>query len=209
MAPGHSDRPVDLPVRSLLILERDGRRERALRVLCPRRHASIDTRVCTTCSFAHRVSEAAVTCAASGIPEGPESAPDRPLVLGPDALSLRTPVGAVCALHSVAVRVDMPIAHARKLLDRHAVVVVLTADDRVHGVLSAAEPPEGLTALVELESRTRELPESAPLIEAIELMVHRHVRLVSVTADDGHFVGLVADLDVLRWVARRRLTPAP
>src|SRR6202022_638658 len=148
----------------------------------------------------HVVCETAVTCAPPGIPQEPEWSPDTPLFLGSDALALDTPVGAVCALHTVAVRVDVPVAHARRLLDRDAIVVVLTADDQVHGILSAAEPPEGLTALVEMEDRTRVLPESAALIEALELMMHSRVRVVAVTGDGSRFVGLVADLDLLRWV---------
>jgi CBS domain-containing protein len=87
--------------------------------------------------------------------------------------------------------------------------VVLTADDRVHGIFSSAEPPEGLMALAEMEDPARVLPESAALIEALELMMLSRVRVVAVTGDGGRFVGLVADLDLLRWVARHRLQPAP
>jgi hypothetical protein len=101
--------PVALRVRSHETLERDGRSVRALRVFCPRHHASIDVSACTACRFASVVSETAVTCAPPGVVEEADPAPDPPLFLGPDARSLHTPVGAICAPHSVAVRVDMPI----------------------------------------------------------------------------------------------------
>ncbi|HXN32727.1 MAG TPA: CBS domain-containing protein [Polyangiaceae bacterium] len=207
MPPEHPERPQELPVRSLEVFERDGRSARALRVFCPPRHASVAARTCTACPFAQTVSETTVTCAPPALPGGREAAPDNPLFLGPDALALRTPVGAVCALRSVAVRVDVPVARARRLLDRDPFVVVLTEDDRVRGVLSAAEPSDELIALDEIDGRTPALPESAPLIEAIELMLHGHVRLVSVTGENHHFLGLVADLDVLRWAARHNLPP--
>jgi CBS domain-containing protein len=198
--------PIELPVRSLEIVERDGRRVRALRVFCPRHRASIDTGTCTACAFAHTVSDAAVTCSPPGISDEREGAAGRPLFLGADALALRTPVGAVCAPRSVAVRVDVPVDEARKLLEHDPFVVVLTPDGLVHGVLSSAEPTE-LAALWLMDGHTPELPESAPLIEAIELMLHSHVRLVPVTGTDRQFLGFVADLDVLRWAARHRLSP--
>ncbi len=209
MVPTRPERTVELPVRSLQILERDGRRVRALRVLCPRVRASIAPTACTTCPFVRGMSEIAVTCAPPGIPGGPESSSRTLLFVGPDALALHTPVGAVCAPCSVAVRVDVPIARARGLLDRHSFVVVLTSDDRVHGILSAVKPLEGLSTLAEMDDSTHALPESAPLTEAIELMVHGHVRFVFVTGDDRHFVGLVTDLDVLRWVAQRHTAMVP
>jgi CBS domain-containing protein len=208
VARGHADRPVELAVRSVEIFEQDGRRLRTIRVFCPRRYASVSASNCTTCPFARAVSEATITCMPPSLPLGFAWAPDKPLVRGPESLALRTPVGAVCAVHAVAVRVDVPVAQARTLLERVAVVVVLSADDHVHGVLSAAEPPEGLMDLREMENRADMLTESAPLIEAIDRMLHGRVRCVVVTGDDRDFVGIVADLDVLRWVAhRRRIVP--
>jgi hypothetical protein len=207
MAPEHSDRLVELPVRSMDVFERGGRNVRALRVFCPSRHASVHASACTACPFAHTVSDTAVSCAPPGIPGELEPVPDKPLFLGPDALALGTPVGAVCAPRSVAVRVDVPVARARMLLDREAFVVVLTHDDRVHGVLSAAAPRDELSSLGDVDSRVPVLRESAPLIEAIDLMLHGHVRLVSVTGDNQRFLGLVTDLDVLRWAARHQLYP--
>jgi predicted transcriptional regulator len=148
------------------------------------------------------VSETAVMCAPPGIFEEAEPAPDQPLFLGPDARALRTPLGAICAPHSVAVRVDMPIVQARLLLARETIVVVLTYDDEVRGILSAALPHPP-SALDELDECADAIPESAPLVEAIELMVHRHVRLVPLIGDGRRFAGLVSDLDVLRWATRQ------
>ncbi len=132
-----------------------------------------------------------------------------PLFLGSHPFALHTPLGSVCARQSFAVRDDVPVVEARKLLDENAVVVVLTRDNRVRGVLAAAKPPRALTALWQIENSTHELPECAPLVGAFELMAHGHVRLVTVTGVDRRFVGLVADLDVLRWVARLRRSARP
>jgi hypothetical protein len=208
MAQQDSDRSVDLPVRSLEIFERNGGRARALRVFCPTRNASTDTSDCANCPFVRAVSEANVSCTPAGVAPAPESALDGPLFLGPDALAKGTPVGAVCAAHSVAVRVDVSAARARLLLDRNPHVVVLAANDEVRGTLSGMDPAEGLTSLGELAAVGPVLRESAPLIQAIDLMVHGHMRFVAVTGEDRRFVGLISDLDVLRWVARRR-TPSP
>jgi CBS domain-containing protein len=207
MAPEDSGRPIELPVRSLEIFERDGRTVRALRVFCPSRYRSIDSSTCAVCPFVHTVSDTAVACAPPGVDADAEPAPDKPLFLGPDALALRTPAGAVCAAHSVAVRADVPMAHARSVLNHEPFVVVLTSDDRVRGVLSTAELSDELTALGEMADRTPTVPEYAPLIEAIELMLHSHVRMVPVVGEDRRFLGLVADLDVLRWAARYHTSP--
>jgi CBS domain len=195
---------VEIPVRTLEIHDRSGQPTRALRVFCPRSHASIETRACASCEFAEAFDETAVVCRRGdrGNPEPP--ARGQSLFIGPNALALRTPLGSVCAVHSVAVRVDVPVAHARKLLDRDAVVIVLDADERVTGVMLASDPIHRLAALDDVENRTPALPESAPLVEAFELMVHSRARFVPVTGDEGRFVGVVADLDVLRWVARSR-----
>lgn len=207
MAPEHSDRLVELPVRSVDVFERDGRNVRALRVFCPSSHASVHASTCAACSFAHTISDTAVSCAPLDIPGELEPVPDKPLFLGPDALALGTPVGAVCATRSVAVRVDVPVARARALLEREALVVVLTHDDRVHGVLSAAAPLDELSSLGDADGRVPVLHESTPLIEAIDLMLHGRVRLVSAIGNDRRFLGLVTDLDVLRWAARHQLYP--
>jgi len=204
MAQQDSDRSVDLPVRSLEIFEGNGRSARALRVFCPTRNASTDTSDCARCPFLHSVSDTNVSCAPAGVAPTPESALDGPLFLGPDALAKRTPVGAVCAAHSVAVRVDVSVARARLLLDRNPQVVVLSANDEVRGTLSATEPADGLSSLGELAADGPVLRESAPLIHAIDRMVHGHMRFLAVTREDRRFVGLISDLDVLRWVARRR-----
>jgi CBS domain protein len=204
MLSGRSKPPIHLPVWSVEVFARVGQPVRALRVFCPRINASIETTACNACVFIREASETAIACAPPGIAAPPDSVPEPLLFLGPDALALGVPVGAVCALHSIAVRVDVPVAYARTLLDRDRVVVVLNAADEVRGILSAARPPDGLAALADIDDCADGLPETAPLVEAIEIMVHRHVRVVFVTARDGHFVGLVTDLDVLRWAAGRR-----
>jgi CBS-domain-containing membrane protein len=95
------------------------------------------------------------------------------------------------------------------LLERDATVVVLAADDQVKGILSAAEPARRGASFMTVDTRGCVLPESAPLIEAIEFMVHGQRRFVSVVAQDRRFVGLVRDIDVLRWAARRQLESSP
>ncbi|MGD0674554.1 MAG: CBS domain-containing protein [Polyangiaceae bacterium] len=209
MVPGHSDRPGVLPVRTLDIFERDGRPVRSLRVFCPVREASTSLAVCANCSFAQKVCDKEVVCAPPGLRITTGSAADKPFFLGPDALALGTPLGAVCSLHSVAVRQDVPLHEARQLLERDATVVVLAADDQVKGILSAAEPARRGASFMTVDTRGCVLPESAPLIEAIEFMVHGQRRFVSVVAQDRRFVGLVRDIDVLRWAARRQLESSP
>jgi len=207
MPRGHEGTPVELPVRSVDILERNGRTVRALRVFCPPRYRSVDSSTCAACTFVHTFSDVAVTCAPPGESAEADPAPDKPLFLGPEALALRTPVGSVCSLRSIAVREDVSPAQARGALDRYPFAVVLAPNDHVCGVLSAAEPPDLHAALSEADGRTPTLPEFAPLIEAIELMLHAHVRLVPVVDENRRFLGVVADLDVLRWAARYQSAP--
>ena len=211
-------RPVELAVHELETLERDGRSERTLRVFCPLRHESADVRSCAGCEFARQVSDVRVACEPPVAFDPRDADREGALLLGPDAKALRTPLGAVCAPHSVAVRVDVPLAQAVALLTHEKFVVVLTSDDQVCGVLSAAEPPRQASVLDGADGAAggtwssphgtdgpfRVLPESAPLSEAIELMVRGHVRLVAVTGESRRFVGLVTDLDILRWAADTR-----
>jgi predicted transcriptional regulator len=166
------------------------------------------------------VSDVEVTCEPPAALDSSPHAPDASLFLGPDARATRTRVGAVCAPHSLAIRADVPAAQAAALLTRQNFVVVLTSDNEVCGILSAAEPPRRLALLDgadpegawskphETGGRFRVLHESATLSEAIDLMVHNHVRLVALTSDERRFVGFVSDLDVLRWASEtRRASP--
>jgi CBS domain-containing protein len=207
MAPEQSKRPVELPVRSLEIVERNGQSVRALRVFCPSRYGSIDTSTCAGCPFVQALSETSVACAPPDVPGDPEGAAGKPLFLGAQALALRTPVGEVCSTRAVAVRVDVPLEQARRVLLEYPSVVVIGDDDQVRGILSAAEPSDELATLAELPQHTPTVPEYAPLIEAIELMLRGHVRLVPVVGEDRRFRGHIADLDVLRWAARYQRPP--
>jgi len=217
MARGELPKSVALTVHDVETLERDGRSVRTGCVFCPLRHESTDVKACATCPFASAVSDAEVHCGPPVALEPRELDRDASLFLGPDARATRMHLGAVCAPRAVAVRDDVPLAQAAALLKRERYVLVLTGDDEVCGVLSAAEPPadpvvDGVgpppvaaqSKHLELGGRFRVLPESTPLSEAIGLMVHGHVRLVAVTTDRRRFVGLVTDLDVLRWAADTR-----
>jgi CBS domain-containing protein len=45
------------------------------------------------------------------------------------------------------------------------------------------------------------------LVHAIDRMVHERARALPVVDEEGRIVALLTDLDVLRWVARRRARP--
>jgi CBS domain-containing protein len=94
-----------------------------------------------------------------------------------------------------------------------APVVVVDDGDRPLGVIEpfvAASAPHGSRASA-LKHDQSSIGESASLAEAVDLMVKGHARSLPVVAADGRIVGVLADLDALRWVAshpqRRRFSP--
>jgi aminoglycoside phosphotransferase family enzyme/predicted kinase/CBS domain-containing protein len=204
VVPTRPGRPRILPIRRLDIVDADGRIEQQERIFCPRRHASLDATMCSDCAFGRGESKEAVLCALPARADEIESAPETPLFLGPRAQSLRTVLGGALTSHTTAVRVDVPVAEALRVLERDGIVAVVDANGALRGVLSTAEPHDRLRALTALDNKDLGLAESAPLADAIERLVHGRARFIPVTGDCGRFEGMVADLDVLRWAASVR-----
>jgi aminoglycoside phosphotransferase family enzyme/predicted kinase/CBS domain-containing protein len=204
VVPTRPGRPRVLPIHRLDIVEADGRIVQEERIFCPRRLASVDATTCRECAFGRGESEEAVLCGLPARDGEAESAPDSPLFLGPCALSLHTVLGGAFAPNATAVRVDVPVAEALRILERESVVAVIDADGALRGLLSAAAPPDRLRTLTALDEEDSGLAESASLADAIERLVHGRARFIPVTGDHRRFEGIVADLDVLRWAVSVR-----
>jgi CBS domain-containing protein len=93
----------------------------------------------------------------------------------------------------------------RDVLDHHATQAALIVDDDrnvVGTVLRADLAEHGGIAGDVMRPDTPRVRESAPLAVAIAPMAYGRSRVIAVIRDDGHFVGVLTEIDVLRWIAR-------
>jgi CBS domain-containing protein len=97
------------------------------------------------------------------------------------------------------------VASALRPKKNEWVAVVVDDDGKPVGVLHAADAlgaPSSVRA-ERIARRVAPVRESAPLAHAVDRMVREHARALPVTDEAGRVVGLLTDLDLLAWVARR------
>ena len=112
------------------------------------------------------------------------------LFIGAGAVAMSVCAGDLIGPRTLAVR-DRGCAPPAEAEHRTTPVVILDANDH---------PVE---TVVDQDTRGAHcLRESASLHDALDLMIHHHERFVPLVNADGSLVGLLTDLDVLRWVAR-------
>ena len=196
---GDGRHAVTLPVHRREVLARGGRRSLTT-VFCPAERASVELDWCRGCPFVEGVSPEAVKCVP--LVEAPrvDIAERR---LGDDVL-----VGQVMAERHVCALPEAPAVEiARALAAEPGRPAVLVDDgDRLVGMVDAGAPassPAQVPAVC-LGRPTASVRESAPLSEAVDCMVKRHTRFLPVVRDDERVVGVLADIDALRWIASRR-----
>lgn len=190
------DRTVRLGVRQRIIVGHGGRRV-ALSVFCPRELRSTDVDVCRRCPRAVLVEDGSVTC----VPDADQ----------PRADSL---VGAAMGKASIAIEASMSVADVIHLVesDGWLSVVVLDGDHRALGLIQREQL---VTAPSDTSAQSLVRPvlpvfESFPLLDVVHRMVRERARALPVVDQALTGVGIVTDLDALRWAARTwGRTPKP
>lgn len=115
---------------------------------------------------------------------------------------------------SIGIEVSTPVAELAHLVASGGwtVVVVLDADQRALGLIPGEEvaaAPWNASAQ-DLLRRVRPVSESSHVLDVVQRMVRERVRALPVVDAALAVVGVVTDLDTLRWAARTRSSwPAP
>jgi CBS domain len=183
-----------LPIRSLEVIDEQTRVH--LHVFCPRRRAATSVEVCRSCQHFTSDGQGGVTCDAPPRSSGIGVAGEAGLFIGPDAVTATVYAGDLLGPRTIAVRYGACGLAEEELLALRAVVVL---DD-------SGRPIETLVGRDAVGLRT--LPESASLYDALDLMIHHQTRFVQLVDAEGRLVGLLRDVDVLRWVADLRRSNA-
>jgi CBS domain-containing protein len=170
-------------------------------VFCPGKGRSIHLAECAACQHVHRVAEHEIECSppesslANVLDEDPR--------LGGDVLT-----GETMGLKAVCARVETPAGVVARALEREGVLAAIIVDEwgRYVGLVDrpdveAAPAHECLHGLVRVMAPVREGTALAP---AIARMVQERARALPVVDEDRRPVGLVSDLDALRWVRQSR-----
>lgn len=179
-----------LPIHTLEVIGEAGASVH-LSVFCSRKRASTAVSVCRECPHFDADSSAGVTCDAPPRSADTPSSGRAGLLTGADALTTNVCAGDLLGLRTIAVR-DAACTASLTEAELHAAPAVVVIDACGHPVQMRVRR-DGFEA--------RSLRESATLDEALHLMIHHHVRYVPLVDSDGALVGLLTDLDVLRWVA--------
>jgi CBS-domain-containing membrane protein len=183
------DRTAHLGIRRCIVVGHIGQRV-ALSVFCPQRLQSTRVDVCRRCPSAVRIDEASVTCA--------------PAV---DPLRGQSVVGAAMGEASVTIEAATPIVELAPLVESGGwmTVVVLDSDHRALGLIDR-EQLTGVasgTAAGTLARHIAPVLESFPVMTAVRRMVHQRARALPVVDGARSAVGILTDIDALRWVAAR------
>jgi CBS domain-containing protein len=115
-------------------------------------------------------------------------------------------IGEVMRLETVCVRSDALLGEVKGLVPARACVVDATGTLR--GILDldalSPSPDDAWTPVTDAMVPAVQVREEATLDDALHAMVRAHVRVLTVTRDDGTVVGLIDDLAILHWVAKHR-----
>jgi hypothetical protein len=187
--------------------------ERLLSVFCPFRERSCSHDHCLQCGHFDRNEEGAIVCCREPPLSSDEArtlVENRRIYTGPCSLAARTHLGSLggavvfCAFHGA------PLARVLARLDpsRSPGVVVVDESRQPMGFLPYAhlaslEAPEESLLGDELPGTPYvELPERAPLSQALDLFIREHRRIVVTVDRSRRVTGVLTDVDVLHWLAR-------
>ncbi len=202
-----------LPIRIREVVRSDGTRSRSLLVFCPREEASIAPDICVRCAFRcppEREGLApAVGCAVEGEERADEGASNG-LFYGAHPAAARIAAGVSSGRIVVCVQNDVPLIVAAGAIDsRRGCVALPVVDDQgvyLGTMRSVVAPPRGPGSLF-LTAADAMVPgvavrESDHLDDAIGTMTSHHLREVPIIDGKRRVVGVLTDLELLRWVAR-------
>jgi CBS domain-containing protein len=196
---GSDARPTVLPVHRRDVVSRTGHRHEKS-VFCPAEAHSVDVEWCRTCPLVRQVDHAAVRCTPAA----------EPSELQPDAyrVAAGAVVGEILGNHHLSVLPNVTAGDIARALREVASPAVVVVDDEDHlvGIITpsdASSAPSGVQAR-ELSREGPYIEESASLAEAVDRMVRAHVRFLPVVGADQRVIGVLADLDALRWVGSSR-----
>lgn len=195
-------RRLNLRVR---VVAGGGNREAvSLTVHCPARGCTATVHDCAACG-----QMAAVSCDLLGprsyvMCEGTQDdAPGRPAGAAPT-------VGDVMTRRVLCVAPDLAVGALAALLVENDIGCAPVVDERglpvgivskTHILRDERLPAPGVVAADIMSPLVSMVSEHAPLPEAAALMVAENARLAPVIDDDGEIVGMLAAIDVLRWLA--------
>ncbi|HEU5479338.1 MAG TPA: CBS domain-containing protein, partial [Candidatus Tumulicola sp.] len=115
-------------------------------------------------------------------------------------------VGAVVGPKQIAVRAEVTIRELRGLLAEApaSTVLVVDQDNRLLGTIDSSsleQAPAAAPTILRMRARTA-IAETASVAEAVDCLVHSHSRSVAVVDKDDRAVGVLTDVELLRWFAR-------
>jgi CBS domain-containing protein len=190
---------VALPVNRCRLLTSSAAPARCT-VFCPGQRRSIAVEACTTCEHVHRSTAQQVECS---LPDA-LVAPRR--FAGALRLDSNAFAGEAMGRSAICAYVDTPAGLVLDALTREHLYAAVVVDDseRSRGVVHRSDvegtPPQA--HLHRLLRAVTSIHEAAALGPAIARMVHDRARALPVVDDEGRPVGLLMDLDALRWVGR-------
>jgi CBS domain-containing protein len=202
-SPGSSSEPevVRLRARRLrLVDDRGDAVGSCSTVFCPEQRRSVDVAACGRCSRLSRVMPEAVEC----LPSIRSAPSDYRVVarIGGDVC-----IAEAMSHDAVCIGADALAKRVACALERAGAPVALVVDGagRLLGLVEAADAAESHRPVTarHLARRINSVSESAPLAHAVDRMVHERARALPVVDDVGNVVGILTDLDALRWVAGR------
>jgi CBS domain-containing protein len=216
-----------LPIQTHEIIGTGGARARALRVFCPSRTQSVDLETCMRCPHLESVSEvpeARGACIACTPPTTPAAKPSvgRALESSFAHLAATSLVGGIVGSHVTCVEPDVSMVWIDEEFGRRGVQLfpVVEPSRRLLGFvwrgdllrprwqLALSDPRDslraGALAVEVMDKRVFSVRESDRVTEVVRVMTVDRARTVAVLAEDDTVVGLVSDLDLLRWFAATR-----
>jgi CBS domain-containing protein len=191
--------PVALSIGCLETLSADGTLSQKA-VFCPGERRSVSLEWCATCPAARYVGDDEVRCT-----------PGRQPLTRPEPAARQgdgTFAGEVLPRRHLTVLPDVPVGLVAAALARAPAAAVVVVDAAGHFVRLVSAETIASSPTSELAGHLRGdgacVAESASLADAIAQMVCTHARQVVVTDRDDRVVGVLADLDALRWIAAQR-----
>jgi CBS domain-containing protein len=184
---------TERPVLVRRVVRADGSRTTAFRVFCPRQGRSLDLDTCRACRSCIEITR---SCEGDVVRCTPPAAPD-------DAES----VGALLRAPVLAVHADTSLREISRLFVDGQLACVFVVDDgeKVVGVvrdvdlLRAASPSSSNARAV--MGTALPVAESTSLRRALLQMAVTHVRQAPIVDADGELLGVLVDIEALRWLA--------
>jgi CBS domain-containing protein len=223
-----------VPIRPIHRVGKSGRRERTLSVYCPFRARSFDVEHCRACSRCVSWAEdpnapgASLVCASEDVAAAAVYLGSRRTRGRFDEVARQAPIGLVMDPSATVVHHDADLETLRSELKGQTgrVLPVVGDDGRLLGVVTvdhlvptAARARRDVRELLSLlvPSTVREVmtarvvafPESGRVADALEAMITERVRYLPIVTAGGEVIGIVWDLNILSWLARRQREVEP